>query len=167
LVWEQKVPTENIQNKTMSVGVWVNLANSAYWAGTHQMPRLTVNYDNGTLVTANATQTTGWQYIQVSFTPTTTYGQLTVSVSGKTDTATAGNRVFYIADMSVLYPAGHTIALGAMNTWANALPVMPSISTSVSAADVWAADPTKFGSATVGKKVNDIKNDTGLIGALL
>jgi hypothetical protein len=116
------------------------------------MPRLTVNYDNGTTVYGEAAQVTGWQYVFVSFTPTTTYGELTVTVSGKTD-ASAANAVFYIADMSVLYPAGHTLALGAMNTWSSGFPTSPSISTSVSAADVWAADPTEFGSNTVGETV--------------
>lgn len=166
LDWKQSVPTEDIQNQSMMVGVWINIANSAYWAGSHQMPRLSVNYDNGTTVFSEATQTTGWQLVFVPFTPTTTYGQLTVTVSGRTVASTA-NAGFYVADMSVLYPAGHTLNLGSMNTWANALPVMPSISTTVSAADVWAADPTQFGANTVGDKVNKIKNDTGIIPATL
>lgn len=164
--WEQKVPTENIQNKTMSIGIWVNISNAAYYGGNYTMPTLTVNYDNGSIVTGEAAKATGWQYVFVSFTPLTTYGELTVTFKGWSD-ATAPNGTFYTADMSVLYPAGHTIALGAMGTWAGALPVMPSISTSVSAADVWAADPSGFGASTVGDKVNAIKKDTGLIPATL
>lgn len=156
LTWEQLIPTENIQNKDMMVGVWVNISNSGYWGVSNQMPRLTVNYDNGTIAYAEAAQVTGWQFLFVPITPLTTYGQIKVTVSGRS-IATAPNNVFYVADMSVLYPAGHTLALGSMNTWASALPVMPSISTSVSAADVWAADPTQFGASTVGDKVNKIK----------
>lgn len=30
--WEQNIPTGNIQNKTMTVGIWFKINNSAYWA---------------------------------------------------------------------------------------------------------------------------------------
>jgi hypothetical protein len=154
--WEQKIPTENIQNKNMAVGLWVKLSNSAYWAGTHQMPRLTINYDDGSIVYAEAGQVTDWQYIQAPFTPLTTYGEITVTVSGKSD-AGVTNSPFYVAEMSVLYPAGHKIEMGLMNTWSSASPTKPSISTVASASDVWAVDPTSFGASTVGDKVNKIK----------
>lgn len=169
LSWIQKIPTENIQNKDMMVGIWVNIANAAYWAGTPaniQMPRVTINYDNGTLVYGEAAQVTGWQFIFAPFKPATTYGEITVTISGKTD-CVAANAAFYVARMSVLYPAGHNIEMGKLNTWSSALPTMPSISTTISAGDVWAVDPTIFGASTVGAKVNSIKNDTGIIPALL
>ena len=162
LTWTQKVPTENIQNKTMMVGVWVNIANSAYWAGSNQMPRLTVNYDNGTIVYAEAAQATGWQFIFVPFTPQTTYGEITVSVSGKTSASTA-NGIFYVADMSVLYPAGHKIELGAMNTWAGGEPVTPSISTVANAADVMSLSPDLIGAGTIGQVIKTIDVTTNKI----
>lgn len=37
-----------------------------------------------------------------------------------------------------------------MNLWADGLPVNPSISTTISAQDVWAADPSTFGTGTIG-----------------
>ena len=46
--WEQNIPTGNIQNKTMTVSLWLKINNSAYWAGTHTKPTLTIDYDNGT-----------------------------------------------------------------------------------------------------------------------
>ena len=46
--WEQNIPTGNIQSKTMTVSLWVKINNSAYWAGTHTKPTLTIDYDNGT-----------------------------------------------------------------------------------------------------------------------
>lgn len=133
---------------------------------TMQMPRLTVNYDNGTLAYKDALLTTDWQFVSVPFTPLTTYGELTVSVSGQSQ-APAAKAAFYVAEMSVLYPAGHNIAMGKMNTWSSSLPTMPSISTTISAGDVWAVDPSQFGASTVGDKVNKIKTDTGLIPSLL
>ena len=120
------------------------LSNLAYWAGTHEMPRITINYDNGTLVYGEAAQITDWQFVFAPFTPLTTYGEITVTVSGKTDAGTTDSP-FYVAEMSVLYPAGHNIEMGKMNTWSSALPTMPSISTTISAGDVWAVDPAFFG----------------------
>jgi hypothetical protein len=168
LKWTQKIPTENIQNKDMMVGIWIKIANSAYWTtgGTYQMPRITVNYDNGTYAYGEAAQTTDWQFVFVPFTPLTTYGEIEISISGQTQAATA-NAAFYAAEMSVLYPAGHNIAMGKFNTWSSSLPTMPSISTTISASDVWAVDPASFGASTVGDKVNKIKQDTGIIPALL
>jgi hypothetical protein len=164
--WEQKVPTGNIQNKDMMVGVWCKINNAAYYAGTHTMPRITVDYDDGTTVYGEAAQSTDWQFLFVPFKPITTFGQIKVRLSGLTD-ATSTNAYIYFDDMSVLYPAGYTLSLGSMDLWAEAEPVTPSISTSISALDVWAADTTIFGTDTVGDKVNSIKKDTGLIPALL
>jgi len=154
--WKQTVPTGNIQNKDMMIGIWVNINNSAYWAGNHEMPRLTINYDDGTIAYAEARQVTGWQYIFVPFTPTTTFGSITANLTSQTD-ATTTNADVYFADYSVLYPAGYTLNLGAFNNITGGFPVTPSISTTVSAQDVWAADPTQFGAGTVGEKVNKIK----------
>ena len=156
LKWSQSVPTENIQGLDMAVGIWIKMDNANYWAGTHQMPRINVNYDNGTVVYAEALQNTDWQFVYISFQPATTYGEIIITVDGKTDAGVA-NSIFYVAEMSVLYPAGHNIEMGKMNTWSNSLPTVPSISTTISASDVWAVDPTQFGAATVGDKVNKIK----------
>lgn len=151
LAWTQKIPTENIQNKDMMVGIWIKIDSASYWAGASadiQMPRITVNYDNGTLAYGEAAQTTDWQFVFTPFTPLTTYGEITVTVNGKTD-AVVANASFYVAEMSVLYPAGHNIAMGKFNTWSSSLPTMPSISTTISAGDVWAVDPSFFGAGTV------------------
>jgi hypothetical protein len=155
LEWVQNVPTGNIQNKDMSVGVWCKLNSANYYAGTCQMPRLTVTYDDGTVVYAEAAQSTDWQYLQVPFRPLTTAGQITVSLNTKTS-ATTTDAYVYWDDMSILYPAGSTLALGSLDLWNSGYPVMPTISTLASAQDVWAVDPTNFGSGTVGSKVNTI-----------
>lgn len=166
--WEQNLPTGDIQNKTMTLGVWIKLNNAAYWAGTHQMPRLTITFDNGAdSVYAEAAQTTNWQFVQVAITPTTTFGQITCRIDGETD-ATSTNAYFYVDDFTAPLPQGSTLNLGGLDLWSDGLPVAPAnFATTVTAADVWAADPTQFGAATVGDKVNKIKNDTGLIPALL
>jgi hypothetical protein len=157
LEWSQKLPTGNIQNKSMIVGAWVNINNAAYWAGTHQMPRLTINYDNGTTVYAEAAQVTGWQFIFAPFTPTTTYGEVTLTMSSMTS-ATGSNAYVYWDDFTAPLPQGTELNLGALDLWADALPVAPlSFASAISANDVWAADPTKFGANTVGDKVNKIK----------
>jgi hypothetical protein len=134
--WEQNVPTGNIQNKTMTVSLWVKLNNSAYWAGTHSMPTLTINYDNGTLATAVAQQNTNWQQLACTFTPTTGYGQIEMKITGATD-ATGTNRYFYVDDVNIAYPAGVAIDLGSLDMWAEGLPVAPAIATMPSIQGVW------------------------------
>jgi hypothetical protein len=155
--WRQDLPVGNIQSLTMSLGVWININNAAYWAGTHQMPRLTVTFDNGAdSEYVEAAQVTGWQFIQTAITPTTTFGQISIEVSGKTDAA-GSNAYFYVDDFTAPLPQGSNLNLGSMDLWSGGLPVSPvNFATSISAADVWAADPTQFGAGTVGEKVNGI-----------
>lgn len=147
------VPTGNIYNRTMNLAVWVKLNSATYYAGTHQLPRLTVNYDNGTIAYSQAAQSTAWQLLFVSFTPTTTYGELTVTISGRTD-ATGSSAYIYWDDFAIQYPAGYQLDLGALDIWAHALPVLPPIATNLSALSVWTAPSTvDYGSSTMGEKV--------------
>lgn len=167
LVWSFNVPTGNIQNKTMTVAVWVKINNSAYYAGTHQKPRLSVNYDNGTVVSSTAVDSTDWQLLAVTFTPATVYGQITVAIDGRTNAA-GSNAFFYVDDFSILYPAGHTLNLGSLDIWANALPVVPPISTVLSAKDVWTASKTEnYGVDTMGEKLKSLKNRNILLGPII
>lgn len=155
LEWTQVVPTSNIQNKSMVVYVWCKLNSTNYYSGTSQMPRLTVDYDNGTTIYAEAVQTTDWQLLMCPFTPTTTYGAITVTCSTMTDQSTT-NAYVYFDDMGVLYPAGHQLNLGGMDDWAKALPVVPSIATNLSAADVWSYPTVGLtATGTTGKKLKD------------
>lgn len=163
---QRMVPTGNILGKTMMVGVWVKINSADYYSATYEKPRLYVKYDNGTTTYAEAALSTDWQYLSLSITPTTGYGQIEVWVTTKTD-QTGASAYVYFDDFSILYPAGEALSLGGMDLLVEGLPVWPPISTSVSALDVWAASPSSFGANTIGAKVNAIKNDTGLIPALL
>ena len=164
--WSFPVPTGNIQNQDMQVGIWVRVAKEAYWGGTYyQMPRLTVNYDNGTLVYAEAAQIAadtvgvtddGWQFLPMPFRPTTTYGQIIVTLSFLTDNATPANRYVHFDDIGILYPQGYTLNLGGLDLAANGLPVRPPIATLNSALDTWSVDPSVFGAGTVGKFVTKL-----------
>ncbi len=162
------IPTGNIQNKTMTVSVWVYINNTAYDAGTYQYPRLYVKYDNATITYSEATATFGsWQQVAVTFTPTTTFGQIEVWVSALTN-ATGSNAYVYFDDFSVLYPAGTSINLGAMDLWADATPVWPPIATFQSPGSVW-DEPTAAHtiSGSFGVMAKNTKNDTAIIPALL
>lgn len=138
-VWTPQ-PTGNIQNKDASVSVWVKINSATYYAGTHQLPRLTVNYDNGTIAYDQASETTDWQKLIVPFTPATTYGQITVTCSAMTD-ATGSDAYVYFDDAQYSHPAGSTIDTGSLDNWANALPITPLIaipfSSKTVASDVW------------------------------
>lgn len=154
LNWEQFVPTGNIQNKTMNVAVWCKINSATYYGGTvYQLPRLIIDYDNGTIAYSQAAQSTSWQLLFVSFTPTTTFGRIKVTLSGRTD-ATSTNSYIYWDDMSVQYPAGYTLDLGSLDVFTDGLPVTPSIATNLSALSVWTAPSTvDYGSSTMGEKV--------------
>ena len=149
------VPTGNIQNKTMTVAIWVKIGASAYYAGTHNMPRLKVTYDGTSVMYSTSAQSTDWQLLSCTFTPTTTTGKITVMLSGLTD-ATGTDRYFNWDDISILYPAGYKLDLGGLDIWDNALPVLPPIATVMSANDVWLVSIETFTTAgTAGKQLKD------------
>ena len=135
LTWDFTVPTGNIQNLTMTVFMWCKINSATYYAGTHQLPRLNIDYDNGTTAYAQAAESTDWQLLYVPFTPTTTYGQITVTVSGRTD-ATTTNAYFYIDDFGVSYPPNVALDLGGLDNWSSGLPVVPPIALPLSAGTV-------------------------------
>lgn len=135
--WEQTIPTGDITSKTMTITCWVYINNSAYYAGTHTNPTLTVTYDKTSTVTSVATATAGsWQQLACTFTPTTAYGQVTMKITGATD-ATTTSRYFYVDDFNIAYPAGVQVDLGGLDLWANGLPVEPAIATMPSITGVW------------------------------
>jgi hypothetical protein len=136
MVWDFKVPTGDLTGKTMNVNCWVKINDANYYAGTHTNPTLRVNYDNGTEVTAVATDSEAWQRLSVTFTPATAFGQITVSIEGATDAATT-DRYFYVDDFVVNYPAGVALDLGGLDLWANAEPITPPLSLFPSLGGVW------------------------------
>ena len=154
--FSQDIPTGNIQGKDMVITVWVKINSATYWAGTHQNPRLVVEYDNGANTAyTEATETTDWQMLTLPFTPATDYGKIKVYFSVMTD-ALNSDAYVYFDDMSSLYPSGVTMNLGSMDVWTDGLPMTPMISTSIAAADVWSMPISALtGAGTVGKKVKD------------
>lgn len=155
LEWTHDAPTGNIQGLTMTVAVWCKINAAAYYAGVHQLPRLTVNYDDGTLAFAQALANTGWQLLSVVFTPATAFGQITITMSGMTD-AVGANAYVYWDDGLMLYPASYVLNMGGMDLFADALPVTPLIATVFSAQDVWTAQTiTMNGLGTIGKLLVD------------
>jgi hypothetical protein len=160
------VPTGNIQNKTMAISVWVKINSATYYAGTHQNPIMTITYDTDQTATATAADSTGWQLLSVVFTPTTTVGKVTVTLSCATD-ASDSDAYIYFDDFSVLYPAGVQLNLGGLDVWSGGLPVLPPISTSASALDVWGVSKsTDFGSGSIGEQVSKKLLDTNKFIAL-
>lgn len=165
--WSFNCPTGNIQNQTMTVAVWCKINSANYYSGTHQLPRLSVYYDNATTTYAEATETTDWQLLSVTFAPTTTFGQIVVTLSAMTDQTTTSAYV-YFDDFAILYPAGYTLDLGAMDYWAGGNPVVPAIATNLSALSVWtAASTTDYGSNTMGNKLKVLQNPTALLGPII
>lgn len=163
LSWTFDVPTGNIQNKTMTVAVWCKINSANYYSGTYQLPRLSITYDNETTVYSQALPTTDWQLLSCTFTPATTFGQISVMLSTMTDQLTS-NAYVYFDDFSVLYPAGVQLNLGSMDIWADGNPVTPPISTSLSALDVWTASIlTNYGANTFGEFIKALTGGGGTI----
>jgi hypothetical protein len=93
--------------------------------------------------------------LTVSFTPTTTFGRIDVRLGFNTDQIDSDSYVYW-DDMSVLYPAGVVLDLGGFDVWIDGMPATPSISTSISAADVWSVSTAGLtSSGTTGKKLVD------------
>jgi hypothetical protein len=164
VIWEQAVPIGNIQDRDMVVTVWSKINNAAYWAGTNELPKLNIIYDNGTTVYSQAAQLTDWQKLECPFTPLTTYGQITIQLTAKTDALTT-NKYVYFDDFSVSYPDGYALNLSGVDNWANGLPVTPTISQVVADAstilDAILSNHTIAG--TVGKKLNNLHNPSMLL----
>jgi hypothetical protein len=136
-ITERGVPTGDIQNKTMTVSCWMYINNTAYDAGTYELPRLNVKYDNATTTYTSAAATFGsWQQVAVTFTPTTTYGQIDVWITAATD-ATGSNAYVYVDDFNIAFPAGVQVDLGSLDLWSNATPIWPPIATVPSLGGVW------------------------------
>lgn len=67
-------------------------------------------------------------------------------------------------NMAVLFPAGYQLALGTLDLWANGQPVLPPISTNVSALDVWSAETTiDYGTNTMGNRIKVLKNQSFIL----
>lgn len=140
LEWSFTIPTGDLTDLTMFIGVWCKINNAAYYGGTHQLPRLTVDYDDGTTAYAEAAESTDWQLLTVPFTPTTDFPRITVTLSGRTD-ATGSDAYVYWDDFSIAFPPNTTLDLGSMDLWASAMPVTPPIAIPISvgtlASAVW------------------------------
>lgn len=144
----------------MTVGVWCKINSANYYAGTHQLPRLTIDYDNGTTAYCQAGESTDWQLLFVTFTPTTTCGQIIVTLSGRTD-ATTTDAYIYFDDFTVAYPPSVALDLGGLDNWADALPVTPPIAIPISAGtvatNVWQQlTATSYGTGTMGEWVKKL-----------
>jgi hypothetical protein len=150
------VPTGDLTGHTMAMAIWVKINSAVYWGGTtFEMPRLTVNYDNGTVIYSEATATTGWQLLAVHFTPTTATGKIIVTQSAMTDALTTDAYVYW-DDAAVMYPAGETLNLGGLDIWDNALPVLPPIATLSSPLDIWAASKlVNYGADSMGELIKE------------
>jgi hypothetical protein len=121
----------DIQNSTMNISIWVKINHANYYAGTHVNPKLTVTYDATKTEVATAIDTTDWQELKVSITPTTDTGKITVTLSGVTD-ATDTEAYFYWSDMSVNFPQKLSLTY-----WYRGEPYLPPVTSSADSMSFW------------------------------
>lgn len=144
------IVTPDLTGKAITVGLKCEIANAAYWAGTHEMPRITVEYDDGSVVYGEAAQLTTRQYIHATFIPTTAAGKIKITLSTRTD-ATSTNAYVYFGDWSGGFLVNTDFA-----TYSRALPTPPAYSFNVNAATFWdAAKSAMTASGSMGKFIRE------------
>jgi hypothetical protein len=154
--WTQSFPTGSILNKTMQVTCRVKINSATFYAGTHTKPTLRVTYDNGTDITAVASGSTSDQILQVTFTPATAFGQITLTLEMATD-ASGTNAYVYLGTMVPNLPDGIAVDTTQLSNWANAMPITPSIATIRNPTNVWDELLTTHNSTgTFGATLQDI-----------
>lgn len=82
--------SDTVLGADLAIYVTTQIANSAYYAGTNVLPKLTATYDLTSTQVANASANTNAQTLLAEFTPTTSNNPITVALSQKTD-ATGAN----------------------------------------------------------------------------
>lgn len=149
LAWDYDALIGDQNGYSMFAYMWIKINAAAYYAGTHQLPRLTVTYDQSSTAYAQAAQSTAWQQLIVPLTLASTYPSINIELSGYTD-ATLTDADFYLGQIGVVLPAGRNVDPGALDFWANAKP-LTGLPTSLSAFDVWAVPTSQLtGAGTVG-----------------
>jgi hypothetical protein len=124
--WSFDVPTGSIQNKTLTVSVWVKINNASYYSSSYILPKLSITYDTDTVEYIQSTATTDWQLVVLPIMPITTSGKIVVSLCSYTD-QTGSNAYVYFDDMSINYPAGYQLNLGSLDDWIEGTPITPPI----------------------------------------
>lgn len=155
LAWEQIIPTGDITGLAMSINIRVKINSANYYSGIYSKPKVTVLFDGETETYVEADNTTDWQLLNVTFTPTTSYPEITLTITTETD-KTGSDAYVYWDSISVLYPPTVSLNLGSLDLWSGGRPVTPSISTAINVADVWNYPTTNLTApGTTGKKLVD------------
>lgn len=145
------LPTGDISDKDWCVGVWCKINSSNYWSSTHQMPKLTIEYEDGKTVYDEASQMTDWQYLSVNFRPTTNYGKLKITLSVMS-VATGSDAYVYWDDWG-----GGSLVNSNMDIWIYGLPSDPAWSFLINAADFWGSlKSMDYGEGTMGEWVKKL-----------
>lgn len=119
------IPTGNLLGRPLTVSGWVMMGTTAFFAGTHINPFLSVRYDGTATGTSQAINAAGtWQQLAVTVTPTTSTPFVEAFFSGATD-ALGSASYFYIDDLSVTMPQGAGVNTGSLDVWAYGRPVWP------------------------------------------
>jgi hypothetical protein len=157
--------TGDIQGKLMTVSARVMIKNANYYAGTATNPTLRVVYDGGTEVTSVALNNTNAQLLQVSFTPTTNAGAISVYIEGATD-AVEADAEFYLGEVLIPLPEGVAVDTTKLSIWDKAMP-LDSISTFESPDSAWNAISSAYVTpGTMGSKMNNASNKASLAASL-
>ncbi|MEW6487652.1 MAG: hypothetical protein AB1578_07030 [Thermodesulfobacteriota bacterium] len=88
------IGTNDVTDLSVAVLLHCQMA-AAYYAGTHVLPKMTVDYDAGTLVTQSASASTARQRLAAVFSPTASYNTVGVALATETDATGADADVYW------------------------------------------------------------------------
>jgi len=163
LEWSHKVPIGDIQEKTMAVMCKIKINHENYYKGSiYQLPRLEINFDDGSIAYASVSNSTEEQTLIVPFIAYTDFPEITITISGHTD-ALGSERYFYVGDGQIFYPPAHSINTGSMDYWVNDMPLTPWMATNIQAADIWAYLTSLVTvNGSIGKMIDELHKIQGL-----
>ena len=93
------IPSEVVTGVPITVSIWCKIASASYYAGVNTMPTMTITYD-GTTTTSAVADTTAYSsangfLLTKTFTPTTDYSTIKVTLTTASDASVANAIVYF------------------------------------------------------------------------
>jgi hypothetical protein len=150
-----EMPIGNRQGLATTFGLMCYIGNANYYAGVHEMPRLVVEFDNGTETYGEAGEIVGdWQPVTAKFIPTTSFASVKIKLTTMTDALGADAYVYWGA-----WDKGGYMVNTDMEYWAKGFPVDPAFAFNVNAGHFLGASAgVNYGSGSIGEIIKAIQD---------
>lgn len=95
LTTQYLIGTNDVTDLSVAILLNCKINSATYYAGTHALPKMVVDYDSGTLVTATAAASTAVQRLVAIFAPTTSNNIIAINLYTETDATGSAADVFF------------------------------------------------------------------------